>query len=116
MKTSRSPVTESNRRPSPYHAYGFRLTPSGWVGLPQVGGIAASGYVALRLPLAEAVVTWFVTGLRISFRISVSLTSSSQRHVGRGVLPHHEVSLATLNLKDYEDFKEHHGLRILGAE
>jgi predicted nucleic acid-binding protein len=28
----------------------------------------------------------------------------------------HEVSLATLNLKDYEDFKEHHGLRILGAE
>jgi predicted nucleic acid-binding protein len=28
----------------------------------------------------------------------------------------YEVPLATLNLKDYEDFKEHHGLRILGAE
>jgi predicted nucleic acid-binding protein len=28
----------------------------------------------------------------------------------------HEVPLATLNLKDHEDFKQHHGLRILGAE
>jgi predicted nucleic acid-binding protein len=28
----------------------------------------------------------------------------------------YEVPLATLNLKDYDDFKEHHGLRILGAE
>jgi hypothetical protein len=28
----------------------------------------------------------------------------------------YEVPLATLNLKDYEDFKEHHGLHILGAE
>jgi predicted nucleic acid-binding protein len=28
----------------------------------------------------------------------------------------YEVPLATLNLKDYEDFQEHHGLRILGAE
>jgi predicted nucleic acid-binding protein len=28
----------------------------------------------------------------------------------------YEVPLATLNLKDYEDFKEHHGLRILRAE
>lgn len=28
----------------------------------------------------------------------------------------YEVPLATLNLKNYEDFKEHHGLRILGAE
>ncbi len=28
----------------------------------------------------------------------------------------YEVPLATLNLKDYADFKEHHGLRILGAE
>ncbi len=28
----------------------------------------------------------------------------------------YEVPLATLNLKDYEDFNEHHGLRILGAE
>jgi len=28
----------------------------------------------------------------------------------------YEVPLATLNVKDYEDFKEHHGLRILGAE
>jgi predicted nucleic acid-binding protein len=28
----------------------------------------------------------------------------------------YEVPLATLNLKDYEDFNEHHGLRILGTE
>jgi len=28
----------------------------------------------------------------------------------------YEVPLATLNLKDYEDFKEHHGLRVVGAE
>ena len=28
----------------------------------------------------------------------------------------YEVPLATLNLKDYEDFKENHGLHILGAE
>jgi predicted nucleic acid-binding protein len=28
----------------------------------------------------------------------------------------YEVPLATLNLKDYEDFKEHHGLGILGTE
>jgi predicted nucleic acid-binding protein len=26
----------------------------------------------------------------------------------------YELPLATLNLKDYEDFREHHGLRILG--
>ena len=28
----------------------------------------------------------------------------------------YEAPLATLNLKDYEDFKEHHGLHILGTE
>jgi predicted nucleic acid-binding protein len=28
----------------------------------------------------------------------------------------YDLSLATLNLKDYEDFKTHHGLRILGTE
>jgi predicted nucleic acid-binding protein len=28
----------------------------------------------------------------------------------------YEVPLATLNLKDYEDFKEYRGLRIIGAE
>lgn len=28
----------------------------------------------------------------------------------------YDLPLATLNLKDYEDFKIHHGLRILGAE
>ena len=41
---------------------------SGWVGLPQVRGIAVSEYVALRLPLPGVVVTWFVTGFRISVR------------------------------------------------
>jgi len=34
------------------------------VGLPQVGRIGVSGYVALRLPLPVAVVTYFVTGSR----------------------------------------------------
>jgi predicted nucleic acid-binding protein len=28
----------------------------------------------------------------------------------------HQVPLATLNFKDFEDFTQHHGLRILGAE
>lgn len=28
----------------------------------------------------------------------------------------YDLPLATLNLKDYEDFKTHHGLRILGVE
>jgi predicted nucleic acid-binding protein len=28
----------------------------------------------------------------------------------------HSITLATLNLKDYEDFNQHHGLRILGRE
>ena len=28
----------------------------------------------------------------------------------------YEAPLATLNLKDYEDFTEYHGLRILGAQ
>ena len=28
----------------------------------------------------------------------------------------HDVPLATLNLKDYEDFRRYHGLRILGVD
>jgi predicted nucleic acid-binding protein len=28
----------------------------------------------------------------------------------------YDLPLATLNLKDYEDFRTHHGLRVLGAE
>jgi predicted nucleic acid-binding protein len=28
----------------------------------------------------------------------------------------HDVPLATLNLKDYEDFRQHHELRILGTD
>jgi hypothetical protein len=61
-----SPVTESNRRPSPYHACRFRLMTSGWIGLLQVRGISVSGYVALCRPLPGGVVTWFVTGSRKS--------------------------------------------------
>ena len=60
----RSPVTESNRRPSPYHAGRFRPTASHWVGLPQARGVPVSERVALRLRSPEAVVTWFVTGSR----------------------------------------------------
>jgi hypothetical protein len=59
--SSWSPVTESNRRPSPYHAYRFRPMSSGGVGLPQVGGIVVSGCVVLRPALPGGVVTWFVT-------------------------------------------------------
>jgi len=29
---------------------------------------------------------------------------------------HYQAPLATLNLKDYEDFTEYHGLPILGAQ
>jgi hypothetical protein len=35
---------------------------SRWVGLSQVGAIAASGSVALRLPSPGIAVSWFVTG------------------------------------------------------
>ena len=56
MALTWSPVTESNRRPSPYHACRFRLMPSGWVGLPQVGGNAVSEYVAPCLLSLGAVV------------------------------------------------------------
>lgn len=41
-----SPVTESKRRASPYHASRFRLTLSHQVGLPQVRRIPVSGCVA----------------------------------------------------------------------
>ena len=66
--SSWSPVTESNRRPSPYHACQFRPIASHQVGLLQVGEIAVSEYVALRLVLPGAVVTWFVTSFRIRGR------------------------------------------------
>ena len=56
-RSSWSPVTESNRRSSPYHACRFRLMASYWVGLPQVRGISASGYVALCPPVPGVVVT-----------------------------------------------------------
>ena len=59
-----SPVTESNRRPSPYHACWFRRMPSDRVGLPQARRISVSGYVALCRPLPGAVVTYLVTGSR----------------------------------------------------
>ena len=62
VKTFWSPVTESNRRPSPYHACRFRPMASHQVGLPQVRPIPASERVVLRLALPGAVVTWFVTG------------------------------------------------------
>jgi hypothetical protein len=61
-----SPVTESNRKPSPYHAYLFRPMASGWVGLLRVRGISVSGHVALCRPLPGGVVPWFVTGSRNS--------------------------------------------------
>jgi hypothetical protein len=32
------------------------------------------------------------------------------------LLPHPWLPLATMNLKDYEDFDQYHGLRILGRE
>lgn len=55
-------VTESNRRSSPYHACRIRLPRSRWVVLPQPRRIFAYGYVALRLSVPGAVVTWQVTG------------------------------------------------------
>jgi hypothetical protein len=68
--SSWSPVTESNRRPSPYHACRFRPMASRWVRLPQVGGIGVSGCVTLRPTLPEGVVTWFVTCFRTSFQLA----------------------------------------------
>jgi hypothetical protein len=37
-------------RASPYHACRFLLMPSGWIGLPQFGGISVSGAIALCRP------------------------------------------------------------------
>jgi hypothetical protein len=56
-----SPVTESNRRPSPYHACRFRLATSRWIVLRHVSAIVLSDWVRLRQPWSEGVVTWFVT-------------------------------------------------------
>src|SRR5436190_23839993 len=64
MKTFWSPVTESNRRPSPYHACRFRLAATLWVVLRHVRATGLSGWVRLRLPWSEGVVTCFVTDLR----------------------------------------------------
>src|ERR1700733_10340825 len=61
---TRSPVTESNCRPSPYHSCRFRPKRSGWVGLAQVRRISLSAWDELRRLLSEVVVTWFVTGLQ----------------------------------------------------
>jgi hypothetical protein len=51
------PVTESNHRPSPYHACRFRLTASRWVWLPQIRAALASEDVSPGLALSGAVVT-----------------------------------------------------------
>jgi hypothetical protein len=59
-----SPVTESNRRPSPYHSCLFHPPGSLQVRLSQVAGILVSECVAFGLLLSVAVVTWFVTGCR----------------------------------------------------
>jgi hypothetical protein len=67
ISLSWSPVTESNRRPSPYHACRFCLMTSQLVGLPQTRQLPVSGCVAHRLLPPEVVVTWFVTGSRPQF-------------------------------------------------
>ncbi len=56
-----SPVTESNRRPSPYHACPFCRMVSLWGELPQFEAMGVSGCVAPCLSSAGGVVTWFVT-------------------------------------------------------
>jgi hypothetical protein len=61
-RSSWSPVTESNRRPSPYHACRFHLMASHRVGLPQARGIPVSEHVALRRQLPGGVVACLVTG------------------------------------------------------
>ena len=65
--------------------------PSGWVGLPQVVGIAVSGCVALSPALPEDVVTWFVTGVEASrqsvkalVRVPVSDEFGPERDLGPG--------------------------------
>jgi hypothetical protein len=42
-RMSESPVTESNRRPSPYHGRSSRLEGSRWVASVQVGTVRLSG-------------------------------------------------------------------------
>ena len=88
MKTFWSPVTESNRRPSPYHAGRFRLGASYRVGLPQVAAIPVSEHVALCLSLPGAVVTWIVTG-QAGSRIHPVGAGDPSGHsaLGRGARP-----------------------------
>jgi hypothetical protein len=54
------------------------------------------------------------------FRVYSQQTSRSQRYSRAGPTPvikvRYDLPLATLNLKDYEDFRTHHGLRILGVD
>ena len=69
-----SPVTESNRRPSPYHACGFRPTASRWVALRHVRQMVLSGWVWLGLPRPGGVVTWLVTGSRTDSSTSPTRT------------------------------------------
>ena len=76
-----SPVTESNRRPSPYHACRFRPTPSSWAGLSQIRGIPVSGYIAPCLPLPGVVVTWLVTGILDSWAASLLLAIVCHRRL-----------------------------------
>ena len=61
VKTTRSPVTESDRRPSPYHAHLFCRMVSRWVELRQFEAMGVSRCVVLCLSSAGGVVTWFVT-------------------------------------------------------
>src|SRR5450755_2732189 len=57
-----SPVTESNRRPSPYHGRSFGLEGSRWVASVQFRTVALSGWYRRGPVLTGAVVTRFVTG------------------------------------------------------
>jgi len=49
---------------SPRHAYQFRLAASRWIVLRHVRATVLSGWVRIRLPWFEGVVTWFVTDFR----------------------------------------------------
>jgi hypothetical protein len=100
-----SPVTESNRRPSPYHACRFRLTASGWVGLPQFRGISVSGYVAHRLPLPGVVVTWVVTGFPglLELESSVAECASTMKPTAPGVGGHLDRSVKRVDVSAATD-------------
>src|SRR5271166_2529836 len=94
-------TTESNRRPSPYHACRFRPAASP---LGRVTARQADGLVWLRLPRPGGVVTWFVTGPRTDRSVSLTGTVCTHRAwlalAGCSPFRHNDTSVSLLRCQN----------------